>query len=101
MRPDVTERIAVFDPLKGLRGNLERLFQIREAIQRFAEAPGEDIANALVVGIVTFVHVHGHDAVALLRQCDDLVRLISQEAHRLFGEHMRARLQRGENRRGV
>jgi hypothetical protein len=56
------------------------------------------VADAKVIRVIPLVHVHGHNAVLLSREFDDLVSLGDIKAHWLFCDDMCARGERGENR---
>src|SRR5439155_370310 len=58
VRPDVTKRVTLLDPLEGAGGNLQWLLQIRQPVERFTNALFDVVPNAQMVGIITLVHAH-------------------------------------------
>ena len=73
MRANVAEGIALLGPFEGAGRDFERFFEIGSAVERVADAVLDVVANAEVIGIVAFMHVHSDDAVFLFRERDDLV----------------------------
>ncbi|OQC24060.1 MAG: hypothetical protein BWX68_02451 [Verrucomicrobia bacterium ADurb.Bin063] len=97
MGADVAERVALLDPFERAGRDPQRLLQVGRAIERRAEALLDFLANARVVGVVAFVHVHRDDAVFPPGQRDDLIRLGDVQAHGFFGDDMDPGLQGGED----
>ena len=97
MRPHVAERVTLLDPLERARGNFERLFEVRRAVKRLANAFFDVVADSEVIRVVTFMHVHGDDAVLLLCEPDDFIGFCDVEAHRFFSDDVNATFERREN----